>query len=61
MAHVTVVCEDGEIRHAGTFDSMRSARRWADWGHCCLSADSHRLVVTDEVGAPIRAEDTVHA
>lgn len=61
MAHLTVICPDDEIRHAGTFDSRDAAAKWADWGHCCLSARSHRIVATREDGSPIVAEDTVSA
>lgn len=32
-----VVCEDGEVRHEGTFASMAEADRWAMWGHACTN------------------------
>jgi len=33
--HLVVVCEDGAIRHAGTFAWWAEAREFAHWGHCC--------------------------
>lgn len=40
-----VVCEDGETRHAGLFDSRYEADRWASWGHACTTRHEIRRLV----------------
>lgn len=42
-ARYYVRCADGAIRHAEPFTSHEEADNWAEWGHGCLSAESHRI------------------
>jgi len=31
-----VTCQDGNVRHAGLFETKSEAQTFEEWGHCCL-------------------------
>jgi polyphosphate kinase 2 (PPK2 family) len=41
-----VTCPDNVQRHDETFDSIDAAVRFADYGHCCLTAGQHDITRT---------------
>lgn len=45
-----IVCEDGELRHEHPFGSFDAAVSWADHGHICTAATSHRVVLLSDRG-----------
>jgi hypothetical protein len=48
----TVICEDGRVRHSGSFASKAEADHFAEWGHCCTR--NHTIAATREpVPVPI--------
>jgi hypothetical protein len=42
-----VICRDGVARHDKDFPTMRDAKTFADWGHCCC-VRAH-MILTVEV------------
>lgn len=39
-----VICEDGRVRHKAPFETEREAKTFADYGHLCTAANTHRIV-----------------
>lgn len=44
--HVFIVrCQDGRVRHEGSFENRLEAATWAEYGHCCTRHHSFERVV----------------